>query len=69
MYRPWQNIRLQDVCELRIFRMPRVMAVAQNVDCIRYIKFHLLETEHSLLCISAYREVDTRHLGYKEPVS
>jgi hypothetical protein len=45
------------------------MAVAQNVDYIRYIKFHLLETERSLFCISAYREIDTLHLGYKEPVS
>jgi hypothetical protein len=63
VYRPWQNIRLQDVCELRIFRMSRVMAVAQNVECTRYIKFPLLNTEHSLFCISAYREVDTVHLG------
>jgi len=48
--------------------MSPVMAVAQNVDCIKYIKFILLKTEHSLFCISSYREVDTLH-GYKEPVS
>ena len=69
VYWPRQNIRHQDLREPRIFRMSRVMAMAQNVDCIRHIKFHLLKTECSQLCISSYREVDTLHLGYKDPVS